>query len=444
MQKISSKSPNIVQANGHGALRKVLDAACTKTKCDLADLTVLSAKSDPYRLDTAAGHRDAAWLAKEMNRLLGATAKIHWRGLHYVFATNEVRKPDGAIYLNTDDDWLFLSEVAGKRARWLGYIDFERILDNRNAEPIIHRKASPTPKSYVAVGLEVDIPAVDDLEPQAYVSGFEGRQPFQFVIFGEKASLEAVALPVARLYQADIYLNTGEISDARMYRIAKDAVADGRPLVVFTLTDCDPAGYQMSVSIGRKLQALRDLLFKKLKFELVPVALTVEQVRELGLPSTPLKETEKRADRWREAFGVEQTEIDAIATLRPNDLRDILERAFDPYIDRSLDARVRQAKNAWLEQAQTAVDEQIDQQHLEALREEAADRLAEMQETIDDLNQKMRLAGADHFDLPPIEVPEPNVEDSDGRQALLRFDDNWLTATRALKERKSYGNGNGE
>ena len=282
MQKISSKSPNIVQANGHGALRKVLDAACTKTKCDLADLTVLSAKSDPYRLDTAAGHRDAAWLAKEINRLLGATAKIHWRGLHYVFATNEVRKPDGAIYLNTDDDWLFLSEVAGKRARWLGYIDFERILDNRNAEPIIHRKASPTPKSYVAVGLEVDIPAVDDLEPQAYVSGFEGRQPFQFVIFGEKASLEAVALPVARLYQADIYLDTGEISDARMYRIAKDAVADGRPLVVFTLTDCDPAGYQMSVSIGRKLQALRDLLFKKLKFELVPVALTVEQVRELG------------------------------------------------------------------------------------------------------------------------------------------------------------------
>jgi hypothetical protein len=96
----------------------------------------------------------------------------------------------------------------------------------------------------------------------------------------------------------------------------------------------------MSVSIGRKLQALRDLQFPDLKFELVAVALTVEQVRELGLPSTPLKETEKRADRWRDAFGVEQTEIDAIATLRPDILADIIEHAFDPYLDRDLAARV--------------------------------------------------------------------------------------------------------
>ena len=70
------------------------------------------------------------------------------------------------------------------------------------------------------------------------------------------------------------------------------------------------------------------------------MALTVEQVRDLDLPSTPLKETEKRADRWREAFGVEQTEIDALATLRPDALREIVDRAFDPYFDRTLKARV--------------------------------------------------------------------------------------------------------
>jgi hypothetical protein len=52
------------------------------------------------------------------------------------------------------------------------------------------------------------------------------------------------------------------------------------------LTDCDPAGYQMAASIGRKLQALRDL-----RFVVLPVALTVEQVLELRLPSTLLKET---------------------------------------------------------------------------------------------------------------------------------------------------------
>ena len=82
------------------------------------------------------------------------------------------------------------------------------------------------------------------------------------------------------------------------------------------------------------------MLFPKLRFEVVPVALNVDQVRELALPSTPLKETEKRADRWREAFGVEQTEIDALATLQPDTLREIVERAFDPYFDDTLEDRV--------------------------------------------------------------------------------------------------------
>ena len=65
----------------------------------------------------------------------------------------------------------------------------------------------------------------------------------------------------------------------------------------------------MPVSIARKLQALRDLLFPSLRFEVVQTALTVEQVRDLDLPSTPLKETEKRADRWRAAFGVSKPRL---------------------------------------------------------------------------------------------------------------------------------------
>jgi hypothetical protein len=96
-----------------------------------------------------------------------------------------------------------------------------------------------------------------------------------------------------------------------------------------------------------------------------------------------------------------------------------------------------------LEEAQAAVDAQIDQRRLEALRAEAAAKLAEMEEAIADLNRKMRLVGGD-LTLPSVEIPEPeleDLEDVDGRQALLRFEDNWLTATRALKDRKSYGNG---
>ena len=237
---------------------------------------------------------------------------------------------------NTDEDWEWLSEPAGKAAKWLGYIPFERITDNRNAEPIIHRKARVRPEAFVSIGLDVTIPDADDIEPMAIASGFEPRQAYHFAIFGEKASLEDVVEPIAARLQADLYLPTGEISDTLIYRIARDANDDGRPLVMFTLADCDPSGWQMAVSIARKLQAFRDLLFPDLRFEVVPIALNPDQVRDLGLPSTPLKETEKRADRWREAFGIEQTEIDALATLRPDVLREIIERAFDPYLDRDL------------------------------------------------------------------------------------------------------------
>ena len=210
---------------------------------------------------------------------------------------------------------------------------------------------------------------------------------------------------------------------------------------MFTLADCDPAGRQMSVSIGRKLQALRDLLFPDLRFEVVPVALNPEQVAALGLPSTPLKETEKRADRWREAFGIEQTEIDALATLRPDVLREIVERAFDPYVDRGLKERVTLAKIEWEQQAADALHEQIDQEHLEALRTEAAGRLAELQDVIADINARLRMAAGDHFTLPVIEVPQPEVDEDAPRQALVSLDQDWAEATRALIKRKAYGGG---
>jgi hypothetical protein len=49
------------------------------------------------------------------------------------------------------------------------------------------------------------------------------------------------------------------------------------------------------------------------------------------LPSTPLKESERRADRWTERIGVEQTEIDALATLQPDLLRQLAHDAIQPF-----------------------------------------------------------------------------------------------------------------
>jgi hypothetical protein len=269
--------------------------------------------------------------------------------------------------------------------------------------------------------------------------GFDVRQAYHFVIFGEKSSLEDVVVPIAGRYEADVYLPTGEISDTLIYQIAKDAAADGRPMVLFTLSDCDPSGHQMPVSIARKLQAFGDLFFNNLEFEVVRVALTPDQVRDKRLPETPLKEGEKRASRWREAFGIDQTEIDALTTpARVEVLRQYLREAFKPYLDRTLDRRVNAAKSAWYASAREALDEQLDAEHLVTIRAAAEEKLEELRANIDEINDELRVA-AGSIRLPPIEVPEPEGGLDPDRQVLVSFDDDWVAASRALIKHKAYG-----
>lgn len=289
----------------------------------------------------------------------------------------------------------------------------------------------------MSIGIDVTIPDADDLEPCAGVTGFVGRQQYGLVIFGEKTSLEDVLLPIARRFDADLFLPAGEISDTLLYRMAKDGAADGRPMVVFTIADCDPAGHQMPVSIARKLQAVRDLLFPDLAFEVVPVALTVDQVRDLGLPSTPLKETERRADRWRQAFGVEQTEIDALATLRPRALEEIVVAAIEPYYDQTLEWRVSEARRDWRAAAQEMLADRIGDDTLTELREHAAEKLAALEAEIEAINDRLRVAVGDRFDLPAVEIPEAEIPEI-ARQALVSSSQSWADATRTLIAYKAY------
>jgi hypothetical protein len=430
-----------VRAAGKGTLRRVLEHARHELRCGRNKLTVLSTQIDPYRLDTPAGHRDGAWLAEQLDRAVGVGRRTHWRGLHYaIVASGNIRKPNGELYHNDDADWTWLASCAGKAVRWLGYIDFERITDNRNSDPVVHRKGRLIAETWVSVGLDVTIPDIDDAEPCACVTGFQGRQPYALTMFGEKTSLEDVLLPIARRFEADLYLAAGEISDSLLYRMAKDGAEDGRTMVVLVLADCDPAGRQMAVSIGRKLQALRDLRSPSLKFEVASVALSVEQVRQLELPSTPLKETERRADRWREAFGVEQTEIDALATLQPRVLEQIVTAAIAPYFDATLGARISAAEREWRAAAQQAIDDQIDEVALAVAHEHAAERLGDLEAEIESINQQLRAIADGVVELPAVVVPEPEVDEEHARQAsLISSEWTWAEATQALIARKSYG-----
>ena len=294
------------------------------------------------------------------------------------------------------------------------------------------------------MGLDVQLPAAADIEPQIYVDDFNGVQPYKIVMAGEKSSLEPVLSPIAESYKADLYLPTGCLSDTLIYQMAKIGADDGRPMVVFYFSDCDPSGWNMPVEVGRKLQAFKALEFPDLHFKMHQVALTPDQVREYRLPSTPLKETERRADRWLQAMRVEQTEIDALASLRPDLPQEIARNALDPFYDNTLDWRVFNAKGEWLDDAQACIDESIDQRHIDRLRAEAEEKLAEMRDKIDAINDALQL-DTSAFDLPPFEIPEAEVEaDLIGRvHTLPLLDSTWDFALqcKALIDSKAYHNG---
>lgn len=426
------------RSNRDGGLRAVIEAARAETGLGLGDLTIMSASRDPYRLDKPQNRVDAAWLAEhaELHEGEDPGSTIHLRGLHYKIVSSVVLKPDGEPYRNNDDDWEWVNWAA-KSARWLGYIPFHRIHDARNAEPVVSMWTPPDPTPYISTEVEVVIP--EEVRPEIGVYDFRGTQPFKLVIFGEKTSLEPVVSPIAERFGCDLYLPSGDISDTLLHRIAKTGAEDGRHMVVFTLSDCDPSGWNMPKVIGHKLRAMKDSLYPSLSFEARRVALVPAQVREHELPSTPLKESERRADKWKEATGLEQTEIDAIAALRPDLLRRILLGAIESFYDKTLDRRVAEAHRDWLGEAQAALLDQLDPAELARIEREAEDKLAELRAEIDAINAALQI-DVDPETLPEIVIPEPMLAEPDGRP-VTHSDWSFAEHCEQLRRAKQYEEG---
>jgi hypothetical protein len=118
-----------------GPLRRRIDMEALENRASLDDLTVMAPFNDPYRLDTTVGHRTAAWFKEHLD--LAGVGRIHLRGFHYrLVARGDITMPNGKPYINDNKCFSWLN-LAAKPARWLGYVDFDRIVDNRNEPPLI-------------------------------------------------------------------------------------------------------------------------------------------------------------------------------------------------------------------------------------------------------------------------------------------------------------------
>ena len=159
---------------------------------------------------------------------------------------------------------------------------------------------------------------------------------------------------------------------------------------------------------------------------------------------TPLKETERRADKWRDRMGWEQTEIDALATLQPGVLDRIVREAIDPFYDHKLFARVESARWKWRRAAQAAIDAQLDHAQFGRIRKTAERELEKMRGKLEEISEMARAATADlNVDLPPVEIPGPEIDETQQGEPLLSSEWSWADQTKSLKARKSYIDGAG-
>lgn len=419
------------------SLGNLLREAKERHNASLSDLTVLSPQNDPFRLDTAANHAKGRWFRDNLLAcgVLSSGRTIHNRGAHYaIVSLGNAAMPSGEAYVNNIECWDFLEE-ASNAARWLGYVPWEAIVDARNAEPVIRIHEAERPGYTVALDASTFLPDSDDLKLQVRAVGFAPRQQHRIVFYGEKTSLNDVLGTLADEYGADLYLPSGEISNTLLAQMARTGAEDGREMVVFIFADCDPSGYQMATSIGHKLRAFQDGHYPDLRFRVLTPALTVEQVKTLGLPSTPLKDTERRAGGWRDRYGVDQTEIDALATLRPDVLRAIVREAVDPYFDHSLDRRARQARSAWEAAALAALERQVGVDRIVDIQTRAATNLEALREDLSELTAATE--GVD-LDLPDMAIPAPAIGHP-AVQPLVSSDMSLFEHINTLRERKNYG-----
>lgn len=327
----------------------------------------LSPYIDPYTDWGDIHHKKAKWAASwfaKMNR------PIHLRGFHYWLVSSpggaQARKVDGTPYEDTDADWNRLQEAC-RYARYLGIGDWSRLLDKKHPDPMDYAergKWSGEPNNNGKVDVQGTITRVlegivDDIlerilreTPQYNPDGF---QNYTLVVYCEKSSMGDYIAPVVRKYKAIYQPLVGEASIERVEDIIDRVVALGKPARIFYISDFDPSGKQMPVSVARKAEFYaREVYGADVK--LIPLMLTYDQVITYRLPGIPTKPTDSQAAGFVAKYGDRATELDALEALHPGQLAKILERALVKYHDDESPTKVRDENRRIKDRAKALVE----------------------------------------------------------------------------------------
>jgi len=423
------------------------------------DLLALAPGNDPFYIGRPADMTAARWFADLLQSSgLDSVEALHLRRVHYrLVAAADVLMPTGAAYENTDSCWKYLCN-AGKYARVLGYVNEDSFVDRRNPDPIINVNYTGDgghPGYWVASadGLpqlpslpELNIPDIEIDWPCLLANRFEARQ-YHVEVWAEKTTMNDELIPICGRHRVNLITGMGEMSWPAVLNFLKRVRRSAMPARILYISDYDPAGLGMPISIARKIEFAQYNRpeFAGLDVRLQPIILTADQVKQYDLPRTPVKDTDLRKDNWQSTHGQGAVELDALEALRPGTFADIVARAISLYRDRGLQNKAEEvwAKfQEYLDQVEedaiahlagdmVAIEGEYDAlaDDLAGLRdelaaavepfrsalEEHAARLAELNERALTLQWKVKDAlDVAEVDTSDYEIPRPNLPAEDG------------------------------
>jgi hypothetical protein len=320
-------------------------------------LIALSDQNDPFYLN-ASRQAMAHWFA-QIWAVLDPPDGVHLRRLHYrlvVLPEGERQRWDGEPYQNTVNDWKQFSRGATD-ARAHKLVDESMFTDRRAGEPVYLANEGdgdhdgsvsvwvsapaglPPPEAFRFdyMRQEYAFPAI---RAHIHVAEPTLAEPYAIEIWAEKSTMNDVLEPLARRRNVTFVTGLGELSWTHCVWCVQRVLAHRKPTRILYVSDFDPSGQHMPVSVARKIEyLLRRDGHDDLDIKLDPVALTKEQVEEYELPRIPIKDTDKGKQAFEDRHGEGAVELDALEALRPGALSAIVEAAIDRYREPTREAR---------------------------------------------------------------------------------------------------------
>lgn len=262
-------------------------------------------------------------IIEQANEIIQAYRKqgfsLTLRQLYYQFVSRDLfpeswaDKATGSTNNERSYDKLGSIISAGRRA---GLVDWDAIVDRtRN---LVELSTWDSPSDIVVAC------------SRQYRVDFWREQSSRPEVWIEKDALIGVVEGVCNRFRVPYFSCRGYTSDSEIWaagqRLARHARGGHKPYVIH-LGDHDPSGIDMSRDIGERLT-----MFARREIPVKRIALNMPQVLELNPPPNPAKVTDSRYETYRDEYGDESWELDAltpvyIANLIENEIQTLIDPA---------------------------------------------------------------------------------------------------------------------